>query len=68
MNEPKRPLGRPPKSAEDRVIRLVICLTPAESARLDAVPGKSRSDRIRTLMTNWETGWSYIVECRRQGQ
>jgi hypothetical protein len=55
MNEPKR-LGRPPKPAGERAVRTTISLTPAEFVRLDAVPGKSRSDRIRYLLGYWMEG------------
>jgi hypothetical protein len=47
-------LGRPPKPAADKARRTNIALTPADYARLDAVPGKSRSDRIRHLIEFFE--------------
>jgi hypothetical protein len=52
MTEPKR-RGRPPKPASERAVRTTISLTPEEFTRLDEVPGKSRSDRIRNLLANW---------------
>jgi len=54
MTEKRR--GRPPKPASERAVRTTISLTPAEFTRLDAVPGKSRSDRIRYLMGYWQEG------------
>jgi len=53
MNESKR-LGRPPKHPGEKTIRTTIALTAADFARLDAVPGKSRSDRIRHLIEFYE--------------
>jgi len=55
MTEPNR-RGRPPKPASERAVRTTIALSRKDFARLDAVPGKSRSDRIRFLLGYWQEG------------
>ena len=47
-------IGRPPKHPGEHTIRTTVALTAADFARLDAVPGKSRSDRIRHLIEFYE--------------
>jgi hypothetical protein len=48
MNEKR--LGRPPMPPGERTVRTTIALSPEDFKRLDAVPGKSRSDRVRNLL------------------
>jgi hypothetical protein len=43
-------LGRPPKHPGERTIRTTIALRPGDMERLDAVPCRTRSDRIRFLL------------------
>ena len=43
-------LGRPPKHPGERTVRTTIALTEADLARLDALPGTTRADRIRGLL------------------
>jgi len=47
--EPKR-LGRPPKHPGERTARTTVALTEGDLARLDAIPGATRADRIRGLL------------------
>jgi hypothetical protein len=48
--------GRPPKPAsEPRFERRSLSLLPAEWDRLDAVPGANRSDKLRYLLTLYDS-------------